>query len=89
MAAQNKVGVVDGVMAGLALHASASWLPTSFLDLFEFLLRSSLHANTLQVRTDGGQPVGLCASLRYSSIHSRLMLVAAAEYRDSECMLRA
>ena len=50
---------------------NASWLPTSFLMRLSFS-RSSLHAMTLQCARMEVSPL-LCASFRYSSIHSRLI----------------
>ncbi len=70
IAAQNSVGTSTVLWRGFA-SMSASWLPTSFLMRLSFS-RSSLHAMTLQCARIEVSPL-LCASFRYSSIHSRLI----------------
>ena len=85
MPAQNKVGVSTVLCRGL--HSmSANWLPTSFLIRFSSS-RSSLHAITLQWQRTEASPK-LCASFRYSSIHS-LLIWFERLYRESECMFFA
>ena len=85
MPAQNKVGQSTVLWRGV--HSiEASWLPVSFLMRFNSSA-SSPHAITLKWARTEVRPK-LCASFRYSSIHSRLMALAR-EYLESDCILRA